>query len=1119
MNNYPDEDHAPRTPPASPSHECRSLALSSPDVPLSWSELPAAGLHSISRIPSSEPRTPTQSRPTIYTLPESSPVSSPTSARPAADEPLVLSEGFVLSSPIRTSGDARRKAWAARQASRQKQQEDAEAEAKRTAHEVHEEVLRRLAEAGLSFGSLVEYVSDPANYKGAERYNGFFSDKGRLEKVLNAWVSSRNSKTGRARVRSWALEYIKGLVSAEGDAATRSKLLQTRTMEIDTKFSDGFSITSFRTQLLALCPTAMEILHAFSTTSRQDKEMTELSKKRKETCVTTQALVALGSRSQNNSYAKHVIGLYAYASGAQRQTINVLSSLGLTCSYTSLIGRSKAVNLDEMAGKTVGLEPEKAMHTALGLLRRLSHACRLTARDAARLRLLAYVYDNINMLFRIAEQVLGRKDSQQNGTCATAFELYNASEKDMQTKDLVDSLVSAPPLALGDILLSAEEEAALSERLTHTVLRIIVTYGGEKFARFHRDVLRITPVTADKIPLHQTEIYPLPAMNIDESSTSGNSDVLNEIFREVGQDITSPEFTRTVRITAGDQLSISRIRSLIANRAGHDSFGHSFLWALCMPGLFHYKMAATHGLLDLHFGSNSARDPGSLAFHNTVLDRKPVVLSSLPPFRTCRDLIFVSAYARVLHCLTLVADCDDLGDYAAKVDFPELREHARAIVEKYANAQVAYKVRRAREAEQRRRQADLDDIDSEGTTPSPLPGQGGGDLMADSESKHTSGDVVFENAVLCLRDSLLLREFTDAIKVGDSGRVVTILKLWALSFRGSGRTKYAYETMHLIHNLTHVWPAPLRRIVLQNWLVNPTGKAEAWVEVDLMQEHLNFWTKTIYKAHGSGASWEWLSMISPCIGILRRIATQINSDLGGRQGSKHTSPDLEKDIHELMRSLSEHRVYCIEPGRVIDGAEGIVPNAITAGWRALAGPLSDFNSQLKRLQKRCLTLPVIGLPYTTVSAPSDSTVAHPGQTCLPVTSLAPTPQVAAVTTAQSHLQPLSTALPLPLAEASAPSPISADSPLLPAPGYPPVMPPSQLPGLASPSSLPHKAPHGQMQSMPVPEGEQDHAQDQDEDEDEDEYWASVGAWTYDDDKIFSLDTAEDVALDMDLIDE
>ncbi len=30
---------------------------------------------------------------------------------------------------------------------------------------------------------------------------------------------------------------------------------------------------------------------------------------------------------------------------------------------------------------------------------------------------------------------------------------------------------------------------------------------------------------------------------------------------------------------------------------------------------------------------------------------------------------------------------------------------------------------------------------------------------------------------------------------------------------------------------------------MNNWLVNPTGKTDAWIPVDLLQEHMNFWIK------------------------------------------------------------------------------------------------------------------------------------------------------------------------------------------------------------------------------------------------------------------------------------
>ena len=91
-----------------------------------------------------------------------------------------------------------------------------------------------------------------------------------------------------------------------------------------------------------------------------------------------------------------------------------------------------------------------------------------------------------------------------------------------------------------------------------------------------------------------------------------------------------------------------------------------------------------------------------------------------------------------------------------------------------------------------------------------------------------------------------------------------VLKIWAFSFRGNGRTKYAHEMLHLIHNIKHVWPKEtryfivvevvipgilifiFRDIVFNNWLLNPSGKPNSWVEVDLMQEHMNFWIKVVF---------------------------------------------------------------------------------------------------------------------------------------------------------------------------------------------------------------------------------------------------------------------------------
>ncbi|KAJ7853955.1 hypothetical protein B0H14DRAFT_2338749 [Mycena olivaceomarginata] len=69
--------------------------------------------------------------------------------------------------------------------------------------------------------------------------------------------------------------------------------------------------------------------------------------------------------------------------------------------------------------------------------------------------------------------------------------------------------------------------------------------------------------------------------------------------------------------------------------------------------------------------------------------------------------------------------------------------------------------------------------------------------------------MVLENAILFMRDAPPTREFSDAIKIGDSGRVVLLLRAWTFCYRGSGRSKYAHEMLHLMHNLMCVWSKEL----------------------------------------------------------------------------------------------------------------------------------------------------------------------------------------------------------------------------------------------------------------------------------------------------------------------
>ena len=402
----------------------------------------------------------------------------------------------------------------------------------------------------------------------------------------------------------------------------------------------------------------------------------------------------------------------------------------------------------------------------------------------------------------------------------------------MLAKDLHEGIMNAPLLTLDDIQLNESEADQWNNCMTHTILRIIVNHGGPGFDRWRADLEKSQPVTADKIEVHKTEVHPLPAFEVDEASIVGNVDVNDCIDDELQLDQDQPEYNQFVRINGGDQLTQARQRAILAIRGGHEDAARAYKGRAFMPGLFHGKMTDVHGLLETHFGKPHAgnRSPGGLAYHNKCLNRLPIVLSSLPSFSIARDLVMVSLYARILYCLLLVSGKATLDDYLAGVkSWDTLHSHATLIYQCYANADLVQEMREQqipeemkREAAQKAAQKGVQKAAKEAAKEA-MKRMGSEGACEDIESADPTqppkppplphvkaGNMVFENAQLLLRDQLISREFADAVKCGDSGRIVMVLKIWACSFRGHGRSKYAHEMLHIIHNLTHVWTKGLR---------------------------------------------------------------------------------------------------------------------------------------------------------------------------------------------------------------------------------------------------------------------------------------------------------------------
>lgn len=123
-------------------------------------------------------------------------------------------------------------------------------------------------------------------------------------------------------------------------------------------------------------------------------------------------------------------------------------------------------------------------------------------------------------------------------------------------------------------------------------------------------------------------------------------------------------------------------------------------------------------------------------------------------------------------------------------------------------------------------------------------------------------DTTIENAILFNHDGLFYIELVHAVRTGDIGRVVNVLKMWMIMMRTKKTMpKYAdaifktlgcvttypeklrYGSHTSIHIIVQNTYYQHRKFFLHNWLVNVTGQPNCFKEVDLLQEHQNFWAK------------------------------------------------------------------------------------------------------------------------------------------------------------------------------------------------------------------------------------------------------------------------------------
>src|SRR5882762_8216803 len=107
------------------------------------------------------------------------------------------------------------------------------------------------------------------------------------------------------------------------------------------------------------------------------------------------------------------------------------------------------------------------------------------------------------------------------------------------------------------------------------------------------------------------------------------------------------------------------------------------------------------------------------------------------------------------------------------------------------------------------------------------------------------------------------------------------------------------------------YPEPLRIALFNNWLVNTTGNPGKFSELDLMQEHHNFWLKELAQHKGKEFSDNWYrDVLSMHVHHFLRLKEEMENNMDITLKKKtHTSPHLDNEVLATIRACHEHDLH------------------------------------------------------------------------------------------------------------------------------------------------------------------------------------------------------------------
>lgn len=549
------------------------------------------------------------------------------------------------------------------------------------------------------------------------------------------------------------------------------------------------------------------------------------------------------------------------------------------------------------------------------------------------------VSDNIQVYLRQRDHRIGRENKMSKGLAGTAVEMEDFAPEAFDLAELThrQALQERKSISVDMILEDIDWEHLEHAGMIQFLQALIHFVPG--IACYEKELKRLRSQLLCKNQLPQTrrtKIIPLATNSCDEILVQEfKQGVLDFLSVQMGVD--TENMGNQLRIFSGDGKTFDQLLRLRKFLAAEEGDFESFRWLVPLLELWHTKWTDLSRVVRTHWGKDN--DPSALASAACIAECPTPIDLRKVDFYDGVHILNLVLDAHILNCWENYFNTEDLTclfkEHEDVPTFDSLVNAAYLLARRHATTQAHERALRPTEDNLNppplgsvwiREQSEdnvmgdksedgykndkdthMDDSDNENELlPLNLPSTTGEDA-----------DITLANTTLFIRNAIWWREMCTAVASGDTGRVWEILKIWIFTFAGSGNHFYTQYLLELYCNFKWEFSPALRQAILNNWLVNLHGKDGEWIEMDLMQEHFNFWLEDMAQHKGKDFDEPFYrSILSSNVHHFMQLKDEMEQfvSLESRR-KRHSALSTNNELQALMKHFRNHEVNKYRAGR------------------------------------------------------------------------------------------------------------------------------------------------------------------------------------------------------------